>query len=109
MDKKDLVNQYKNRIQIGGVFAIKNTMIDKWHVDCAADLAAAKNRFCFMGDSYMKIAKDYKEQNGEGFEFDVLEELQKGETQTDKEFQADLALLKSLWLEKLDGHGQVMY
>ena len=103
MDKKELVNQYKNRTQIGGVFAIKNTAKNKWYVDCAADLAAANNRFNFMADSFMKIAKDYKEQKGEAFEFEILEELQKGETQSDKEFQADLTLLKSLWLEKLVG------
>ena len=51
----------------------------------------------------MKIAKDYKEQKGEGFVFEALEELRKSETQNDKEFQGDLALLKSLWLEKLNG------
>ncbi|MCL2152758.1 MAG: GIY-YIG nuclease family protein [Oscillospiraceae bacterium] len=103
MDRKDLVNQYKNRTQIGGVFAVKNTVLNKWYVDCAADLAATRNRFSFMGDSFLKIAKDYNGQKGEGFEFEVLEELHKGETQSDEEFHDDLALLKSLWLEKLDG------
>jgi len=103
MDKKELAKQYKNRKQIGGVFAIKNAALGKWYVDCTADLAAARNRFGFMGDSFMKIAKDYKEQKGEGFEFVVLEELHKRETQTGKEFSMDLALLKSLWLEKLVG------
>ena len=107
MDKKDLVNQYKNRTQIGGVFAVKNTVLNKWYVDCAADLAATRNRFNFMGESFMKIAKDYREQKGEGFAFEVLEELPKGETQADQEFHEDLALLKSLWLEKLDG--QALY
>ena len=103
MDKKELANQYKNRMRIGGVYAIKNTALNKWHIDCSPDLAAIRNRFDFMGDSFMKIAKDYKDQKGEGFKFEILEELRKGETQTDKEFRSELALLKSLWLEKLDG------
>lgn len=101
INKKELINQYKNRKQTGGVFAIKNTTLNKWYVDSAVDLAAVKNRFEFMADSYIKIAWDYKAQNGGGFAFEILEELQKGENQTDKEFNEDLALLKSIWLEKL--------
>jgi len=103
MNKKELINSYKNRTQTGGIFAIKNTLLNKWYVDCASDFAAAKNRFEFMGTSYMKIAKDYTAQKGEGFVFETLEELQKGENQTDKEFQDDLEVLKSIWLEKLAG------
>ena len=66
-------------------------------------LAAAKNRFDFMGDSYMKIANDYKAQKGDGFVFETLEELEKGEEQSDQAFKEDLALLKTIWLEKLVG------
>lgn len=103
MNKKELINKYKNRTQTGGIFAVKNTLLNKWYADCSSDLAAAKNRFQFMGSSYMKIANDFTAQKGEGFVFEVLEELQKGENQTDKEFQDDLELLKSMWLEKLAG------
>ena len=103
MNRKELINQYKNRIEIGGIFAIKNRVSNKWYVDSSPDLAAAKNRFDFMGDSYMKIANDYKAQKGMGFVFEILEELQKGQSQSDKEFQDDLALLKTIWLEKLTG------
>ncbi len=103
MNKKELISQYKNRKQTGGVFAIKNTALNKWYVDCAPDLAAVKNRFEFMPDSYMKIAVDYKAQKGNGFVFEVLETIQKGDTQTPREFRDDLALLKSIWLEKLTG------
>ena len=103
MNRKELISRYKNRIEIGGIFAIKNTVLNKWYVDSSPDLEATKNRFDFMGDSYMKIANDYKAQKGAGFEFEPLEELQKGETQSDKEFQDDLALLKAIWLEKLTG------
>ena len=103
MDRKELSNQYKNRMEIGGIFVIKNSVSNKWYVDSTPDLAAAKNRFDFMGDSYMKIANDYKAQNGMGFEFEILEELQKGEAQSGKEFRDDLTLLKTIWLEKLTG------
>ena len=107
MDRKELANRYKNRTEVGGIFAIKNTVANKWYVDSAANLSAAKNRFDFMGDSYMKIANDYKTQKGAGFEFAILEELKKGEAQSDKEFKDDLALLKTIWQEKLSD--QQMY
>ena len=103
MNKKELAEQYKNRKQTGGVFAIKNTVLDKWYVDCTADLKAAQNRFAFFGSTHMKLAQDYDAQNGQGFVFEVLEELEKGELQTDREFKDDLALFKSIWLEKLAG------
>ena len=103
MDKKEMINQYKTRVKVGGIYAVKNTLLNKWHVDSAPDLTAAENRFKFFGSTHMKAEQDYKAQNGEGFEFEMLEELKQGETQTDKEFKADLAVLRDIWLEKLAG------
>ncbi|MDR0405761.1 MAG: GIY-YIG nuclease family protein [Clostridiales bacterium] len=107
MDKKELRNQYKTRVQTGGVYAIKNLTLNQWYVDTTADLAAAENRFRFFGSTHVKVERDYKAQNGVGFAFEVLEELKKKETQTEEEFKADLAVLKEIWLEKLGG--QALY
>ena len=102
MDKKELKNMFKERMQIGGVFAIQNTLKRKLYIDSAKDIAAAKNRFEHFGaGTYAKLTGDCAAQNGEGFSFEVLEELHKGELQSDKEFQDDLLLLKSMWTEKL--------
>ena len=101
MDKKELINQYKFRVQIGGVYVIKNLTLNKWYVDATTDLEASKNRFKFFGSTQMNVERDYKTQNGKGFVFEVLEELKKGENQTDNEFKDDLTVLKDIWLEKL--------
>ena len=103
MDKKELINQYKSRVKIGGIYVIKNTLLNKWYVDATPDLAAAENRFKFFGSTHMKVEQDYKAQNGTGFVFEVLEELKKNENHTDKEFKTDLAVLKDIWLDKLSG------
>ena len=104
MNRKELISQYKNRTQTGGVFAVKNTVLNKWYVESTSDMKAAINRFdTFGGSTYAKLAQDHIAQKGEGFIFEILEELQKGELQTDEEFKADLAFLKSIWLEKMAG------
>lgn len=107
MDRKELTRQYKDRVQQGGVYAIKNARLDKWLVDCTEDMRAARNRFEFAPDTYLAIANDYKAQGGEGFTFEELEGLTRGETQSSQGFRDDLAVLKSLWLDKLTG--QALY
>ena len=102
MDKKEMKTLYKERTQTGGVFAIHNTIKRKWYIDSVKDIGAAKNRFEHFGaGTYAKLTGDCSAQKGEGFSFEVLEELHKGELQNEKEFQDDLLLLKAMWIEKL--------
>ena len=103
MDKKEIREQYKTRTVIGGVYAIRNTINNKMFFDSTTDLNSARNRFEFFGNISPKVAADWAAQNGQGFTFEVLEELKKGESQTDQEYKEDLKLLKSIWLEKLAG------
>jgi len=102
--KKDMQSEYKEREIIGGVFAIKNTQSGKMLLDAAVDLQSSKNRFEFAKKSgsciNMKLQADWNACGGECFAFEVLEELKKGETQTQAEFNADIKLLKKMWLEK---------
>jgi hypothetical protein len=49
----------------------------------------------------VKLQRDWEEQGSGGFAFEVLEELKMGETQTQKEFKADVEMLKEIWREKL--------
>ena len=84
MDKKELKSLYKERMQIGGVFAIHNTMKRKCYIASAKDIGAAKNRFEHFGaGTYAKLSGDCTAQNGEGFIFEVVEELHKGELQSE--------------------------
>jgi hypothetical protein len=103
--KKELQAQYKERQVIGGVYVVKNTWNNKLLLEAATDLQGSKNRFDFAKSTgscvHTKLYADWTEQGSGDFIYEVLEELEKGETQTDKEFKADIDLLREMWLEKL--------
>ena len=105
--RKALSAQYKDREVVGGVYLIRNTLTNKVLLESAADISAMKNRFEFSQNTgtcvYMKLQKDWTGLGGSGFTLEVLEELRKNDSQTDKAFKADVDLLKEIWLEKLSG------
>ena len=102
--KRDFRLQYKEREIIGGVYVIKNTLNNKVLLDVTADLRSSKNRFEFSVKTgsciHMKLQNDWSKGDGGQFVFEVLEELKKEDTQTIKEFKADIDILKEIWLEK---------
>ena len=103
--RKELLAKYKEREIIGGVYVIENTLNHKLLLGAAADLQGSKNRFAFSQQTGscidLKLQSDWQKQSGGQFVFTVLEELKKGETQTAEEFQADIEVLKEMWLDKL--------
>ena len=105
--RKELQAQYKEREVIGGVYVIRNLASNRLLVEATADLQGIKNRFSFSQKTgscvYQKLQKDWMASGGDGFALEVLEELGKGEAQTQAEFKADIDILKDMWLEKLSG------
>ena len=105
--RKELQVQYRSRETIGGVYVIKNRLKNKLYLDGSLDLWGSKNRFEFAVSTgscvHPKLQDDWIEQNGSHFEFEVLDELKKGETQTDAGFRADIEFMKQMWCEKLAG------
>ena len=105
LSKQELRNAYKERKVVGGICAIKNTVNGRLLLLKAADLKGAENRFNFSKDNpkalNLKLMPDIKQYGTDIFAFEVLEELEKKSTQTDKEFQTDLEELLELWQEKL--------
>jgi hypothetical protein len=106
--KKELQATYKERKITGGICAIKNIANGKMLISSVVDLQAYKNRYEFSkitGSCVNKIIeKDWNEFGSNSFEFVALEELEKKETQTDKEFAEDLETLEEMWLEKVNPH-----
>ena len=105
-NKKDLLAAYKQRKQIGGVYAVTNTKTGKSLVLANADLRGIQKRYEFAemtgGCFHPKLQRDAETCGNGVFTFTVLEELEKKETQTDREFQNDLETLLSMRLEQYD-------
>jgi hypothetical protein len=109
--KRQMLATYKERIVIGGVYAITNTATGKKLVESTQSLAGIRNRFEFSqatGSAVsLRLQKDWNTYGPEGFAFEVLEELKRGEAQTPQEFANDLKMLKEMWLQK--GHPAELY
>ena len=105
-NKKDLIAAYKQRAQIGGIYAVTNTQTGRSLVLASAEIGGIRKRYEFAeatgGCFHPKLQEDAKTYGNGAFSFAVLEEMEKKATQTDREFADDLDVLLSLWLEKYD-------
>ena len=105
-NKKDLIAAYKQRTQIGCIYAVTSTQTGKSLVLASPDIGGIRKRYEFSammgGCFHPKLQQDVNRYGSASFSFSVLEELEKKSTQTDREFADDLDVLLSLWLEKYD-------
>ena len=104
--KKELQAAYKERKVIGGIYAIRNTISGKMLLQSTTDLQGGRNRYEFSqkigGFTHMKLQEDWRENGSAAFQFEIIEELEKMENQTAKEFAEDLEILYGIWLEKIE-------
>lgn len=101
--KKERINAYRQRKQVGCVYEICCTQTDRCIVRADIDAQGAENRFSFskMTGSCVSpcMQADWKQYGAGAFTFRFLEKLEKTETQTDAEFREDLKALEALLLE----------
>lgn len=105
-NKKDLIAAYKQRKQIGGVYAVTNKATGKALVLASAEIGGIQKRYEFAeatgGCFHPKLQQDANRFGNGAFSFAVLETIERKDTQTDREFAEDLDVLLSMWLEKYD-------
>jgi 2-phospho-L-lactate transferase/gluconeogenesis factor (CofD/UPF0052 family) len=106
-DRKKRINAYKTRKVTGGVFAIVNTAEDKRLLGATTDLQGSKNRFAFSQSTDscfdLKLRPDWNRLGKSAFAFEVLETLDKKETQSLPQFQDDIKALLEITRERLAG------
>lgn len=108
-NKKELLEAYKRRKRIGGIYAVTNTKTGKALVLASADIDGIRKRYEFAqmtdGCFHPKLIRDTETYGCDAFAFSVLDTLEKKETQTDREFMDDLETLLELKLTDYD-HAQ---
>lgn len=104
VSKKELKERYKNRTIIGGVYRIQCSGNGRIWIKSTKDIAGQKNRFTFSisinSCPDISMNEEWKMYGANTFSFDILEEINKGDLQTDQEFSDDLGVLLEIWLEK---------
>ena len=105
--QKELLAQYRERKVVGGICLVRCGTNGRSLLLPAADPESQRSRFAFAVSTNSPLlpamAADWQNFGAGDFTFEVLEELEKGPTQTDREFHADLELLSQLWRSRLGG------
>lgn len=106
LSRKALKEQYKNRVIIGGVYRIKCKSCNDTWLRATADMQGSKNRFQYSVSTNSSpeicMMKAWDQFGASDFSFEIIEEIQKKETQTNREFTDDINTLLELWTEKLN-------
>lgn len=102
--KKELMREYRERKETGGVYAIRNVSTGKTLILSTGSIEKAPNLFEFsrMTGScvHPALADDWAAQGPDAFRLEILETLDRKETQNPEEFRDDIRALEELWKEK---------
>ncbi len=103
--KRELKENYKNRAVVGGVYCIKCNANDRMWIKSTKDMKGQKNKFAYSISTNSclepQMYQEWNQYGAESFSFVILEEIKKGETQTELEFTEDIGILLEMWIENL--------
>ncbi len=106
LTKRELKENYKNRKVTGGIYCITCVGNHRRWMKSTRNIEGERNRYHFFLSTNScpepGMLKEWNQYGAESFSFTVLEEIEKGETQTDREFAEDIAVLLQMWTEKLE-------
>lgn len=112
MNKKELINKYKQTIQPMGIYQIKNLKNGKIFLGSAKDLRGKinSNKFQLKHGSHInkEIQKDFNEIGEEGFSFEIVDYLDPKED-LKYDYTEELKILEEMWLEKLQPYNENGY
>ncbi len=102
--RKELLRAYREREEIGGVYALVNADSGKRLVLSTTNIDKASSQLDFARATglcvHPLLENDWKATGGASFSLEILERLRRGETQTEGEFTGDVRALEALWKER---------
>jgi len=110
--RKEIHQEYKERVKPAGVFMVKNNANGKVLLGSSLNLEGSLNRHKFMlkigSHTNKALQKDWDEFGPEHFVFEILEQV-KVQEGPNFNLNDELALLEMIWLEKLHPVGERGY
>lgn len=104
--RKELLRAFRERAEIGGVYAFVNKTSGKRLILSTTNIDKAASQLEFARSTglcvHPLVEADWKASGGSAFSLEILERLRREETQTDEEFGDDVRALESLWKERFD-------
>jgi hypothetical protein len=112
IDRKALTREYKDTPRPAGIYRVRNSVTGKSLIGSTTDLPGMLNRQRFQLESgshpNRELQRDWSELGSDGFEFEILDQLEPTDEPT-YDPTKDLAVLKKMWIEKLTASGQTLY
>lgn len=113
MDRREMIKEYKSALQPMGIVQVKNIKNGRVYLTASANTRATINSLRFqlkMGafPPSPALAQDWKKLGEQCFLIEVLDEL-KPVDDPDHDYQDDLKMLKTIWLENLKPYGEQGY
>ena len=113
MNRKELMEAYKNRKVRTGVFQIRNLQTGKILVEESVDLDKIWNRhrtqLHFGGHPNAELQRDWKTYGEPAFVYEILAELDPPEDQQPQDLKRELQTLRQMYLEELQPFGEKGY
>jgi group I intron endonuclease len=110
--RKEIHQDYKQRVKPSGVYQVKNLTNGKMLLGSSLNLEGPLNRHLFMlkidGHTNKELQKDWNELGPDQFVFEILEVV---DIKDDPNFNLkdELTLLEQIWLENLQPFGERGY
>jgi hypothetical protein len=112
MNKKEMMNKYKQTVQPMGILQIKNLKNGKIFLESTKNLQGKINSSKFQLKNSLhlnkEMQKDFNEIGEEGFSFDILDYL-KPKEDLNFDYTEELKILLDMWLEKLQPYDEKGY
>lgn len=107
--RKEMLREFRERKETGGVYAIRNRHTGKRLILSTNTISKAQSQMDFakaIGSCiHPLLAADWKDLGADDFDLEILETLDRKDTQTAQEFMEDVRALEELWREKLGNEG----